>query len=105
MKRFLCPTHIHHLKVQGKSINLDSKQCSICRFEARPLSLIDAARQFENIAESMRIAYENPDYDPFGYTWMDVFKIVNKLIKSCHKDYRKSIIDQILKDVENETIS
>ena len=100
MKRSLCPEHIYHLKVQGKTVQLNTKECSICRWKARPIRLPDMARELEGIAESMRFAYENPDYDPFGYTFTDIFKLMNRFLKSCHKDYRKNFINDLTKDVE-----
>lgn len=100
MTRFLCPQHMHHLKIQGKTVQLNSEKCSICKWKKRPLTLKDAARNLEDIAANMRYAHENPDYDPFGYTYTDIFRLMNRFLKSCHKDYRKSFIKELLEGVE-----
>jgi len=38
MKRYLCPKHIVFLVPGGKPILLDSKKCSVCKFNARKLN-------------------------------------------------------------------
>lgn len=102
MKRYLCSKHIHHLKNENKSVVLSQDKCSICRWEKRPLTLKDMARNLEGIAESMRIAYEDPYYDPFGITYRTIFPLMNKFLKSCHVAYRKQFVDEITEGIEYE---
>ncbi len=103
MKRFLCPQHIHHLKTEGKSVLLSSEKCSICKYEKRPTSLKDTARQLEDIAISMRIAYNDPYYDPFGYSFINPLEeTINKFLKAISPCYAKRFIETISKDVKLE---
>jgi len=100
MKRFLCPKHIHHLKTEGKSVNLDSNQCTICRWEKRPKTLVNIANVLEHIASDMRYAHENPYYDPHGITYHDKFiSVMVDYLQAIHPAYRKQIINKI-KDLE-----
>lgn len=92
MKRYSCLGHVHHVKV-GKSVTMDSQRCSICRFHDRPKSLADVARLFENAAELMRMAHENPDYDPIGLSWAsDVEKAMLTYLRAINPAYRKSVL-------------
>jgi hypothetical protein len=98
-KRYLCPQHIHHLKTQGKSIELSTEKCSVCRWEKRPWTLKDFAVEFKNISENLLFAHDNPDYDPFGITFMgDIEKTVKGFIKSIHPDYRKNFLKALNDD-------
>lgn len=96
MKRYLCPQHIHHLKTEGKSIQLSTEKCSICRWQKRPLSLKDMARELENIAWNLRFVHDEPDYDPFGFTYVGPLeKILNRFYNNMHPDYREGFIKSI----------
>ena len=96
MKRSLCPEHMHHLKTQGKSVTLNSEACTVCRWKKRPLTLQDMARELEMIAESLRIAHEDPYYDPFGITYMgDLERVLNRFYNTMHPDYRANFIKAI----------
>lgn len=101
MKRFLCPKHSHHLKVQGKPVLLSSiVDCSICRWKQRIWTLVDFAQELENIASSMRLAHDNPGYDPMGITYgYDFQDLVKVWIKTIHPDYKESF----LKAMNDET--
>lgn len=99
MKRSLCSNHMYHLKTEGKTATLNQTSCSICRWNDRPLTLKDMARQLEWIAESMRIAHEDPYYDPFGFTYVgDLEKTLNRFYNTMHIDYRDNFIKGIMKD-------
>lgn len=97
MKRFLCPKHSHLLKT--KPTMLSTTECTMCRWENRPMTLKDLARQLEDVAYSMRLAYEDEYYDPHGITWSYPFQdIIKDYLSMIHQDYR----DNFIKDL-NET--
>lgn len=97
-KRMICPDHIHHA-VEGRVVNLSaSAGCSICRYQRRPKTLPDLARMFENAANSMRFAHENPGYDPIGLSWApEVERAMVEYFKAIHPDYRKNLINTLEK--------
>ncbi len=98
MKRFLCPQHSHHLKEKIRSIQLSTSECSICRWEGRPLTLKDVAAELENVVVSMRVAYDDPYYDPFGVTFVKPLQIVVKaFLNSIHESYRKNFLEELNK--------
>ena len=96
MKRYLCPSHSHKLADKTKSILLSTEKCSICRWDKRPHTLKDLARELEYISEAMRFAAEDESYDPFGYTWSKPFEdLVVEYVKMIHVDYRKSFLERL----------
>lgn len=105
MKRNLCQQHLHNLKSIGKGIKLStSDECSVCRWKARRLTLKDAAVRLRIIADNIEYAYNHPDYDPFGHSFMSDFsELINRFIKAINPYYRAGFIQQILKDIEEQS--
>lgn len=102
MKRFLCPKHIHHLKKEGKSVELSTEKCSICKWNKRIWTLADLARQLEDVASSLRESHRDPYYDPFGYGYVQPLQeVIREFIRSMHIDYRKNFI----KGLTNEEVN
>lgn len=102
MKRFLCPSHAHRLKPKARPVQLSTEECSICKWEKRPYTLLDIARELEDIAVSMRVAHESPDYDPFGYSYAYPFQaLILEWFRMMHEDYRKTYINEINKLLED----
>lgn len=96
MKRFLCPQHSHQLKAKTRPVQLSSDECSICRWENRPWTLKDIAVELEIVADSMKFAHDNPEYDPHGVTFLEAFaETIKGFLKSTHPDYKKMFLDQI----------
>ncbi len=96
MKRFMCPEHTYRLKTGSKAVLLSTEQCSICKWDKRPWTLKDFALELEDIACSLHISHENPNYDPFGFTYAPQIEdfIVNWL-KGVNPKYRKSLLKRI----------
>jgi len=100
MKRFLCPEHLHYLKTEGKSLQLSTLNCSICRFKKRLATLADLARDFEGVALDLRFAHENPSYDPHGISFSrNIETTINRYLKAIHPDYRTNFLKAIQKDL------
>lgn len=96
MKRFLCSKHSYHIKDKKRSIQLSTEDCSVCRWENRPWTLKDVATELENVASAMRYAHDDPDYDPFGITFIQPLQIVLKgLLKSIAPSYRKNFLEEL----------
>lgn len=102
-KRYLCPSHAHYLGVKAKPVQLSTEHCTICRWKNRPMSLGDFAREFENIAFNLRIAQEDPEHDPFGFTFAPLIENTTvEWLKMIHKDYRKNFLDRLVKEFDRE---
>jgi hypothetical protein len=98
MKRNVCQNHLHFCKVEGRPITLSIINCSVCKRENRPSNLKDTAMGLESVAENMRFAYDNPDYDPNGITYMsELIKTLNRFYKILDPSYRERFIDYIKK--------
>lgn len=102
-KRYLCPQHAHHLGIKSKPVQLSTEHCTICRWEKRPMTLGDFAREFEGIAYSLRNAQEDPWYDPHGFTFAPLIEDTTvEWLKMIHKDYRKNFLDRLDKEFGRE---
>lgn len=102
-KRYLCPSHAHHLGVKSKPVQLSIEQCTICRWEKRPMTLGDFAREFESIACSLRIAQEDPWYDPHGFTFgPQIEDVTVAWLKGIDKSYRKNFLDRLNEEFKSE---
>lgn len=101
MKRFLCPKHIHHLKTEGKSIELSTEKCTICRWENRPWTLADLAYELEGLAYTLRMVHDSPGYDPHGISYgRDMNNLVLTWMRMIHPDYRKQLLNEIKGEFE-----
>lgn len=103
-KRELCQNHTSYIKNKSCNISKDNPNCSICRWQERPITLKDFARDLEGIAENLRFAHDHPDYDPHGITFLGDFEnVVVKFLNSIDKSYRKNMLESIVGKVRDET--
>ena len=94
MKRFLCPSHSHQLKT--KPVGLSTDNCTVCRWIKRPWTLKDISIELRDVALSMQYCHENPDYDPFGITWVNDFKeVIKGFLKATDPSYRKTFLEEL----------
>ena len=103
MKHNLCYKHAYHKKNKTRPIQLtDEAECSICRWDKRPDTKKDIARKLEDTAYSMRHAFDNPNYDPFGFSYApDMENIILGWIKAINEPYKKQLVDKINQEYEN----
>ena len=95
MKRHLCPSHSGLLKSKKPTL-LDSEKCTICRWEKRPLSIINMGKRFQDL--SIFIEYHRDDVDDLNFQihlFSDIENLINKVYNSMHKDHRDNFINAI----------
>lgn len=96
MKRSICINHINHVRVGKTQTLTEAKDCSICKRINRPISLKDMAKGLEGVSLDMRYAHDNPDYDPFGITFLASFEdLVVRFGKAMSESYRKNFVKKI----------
>jgi len=104
MKRNLCKSHSHLYKEDSKPTMLSStKKCTFCRRKTREPVMRTIARKLESAAIGMKMAHEDPYYDPFGYGFRDdIETAVNLYLKMLHPDYLNDAIETMMEGVKNE---
>lgn len=101
MKRNLCPQHSYGR--YKKPVMLTNDDCSLCRWENRPYTLLDFANALNHISEAMRIAAEDEYYDPHGITYAyDFNRIITEWFKNIHESYRNRAIKEMLEELKYE---
>lgn len=91
--------YIHKVK-QGKRVTIvSSEECSFVKYYNRPRTLKDIAISLENIAECMRLAFEDSDYDPFGFTYnVSLMKTVKSYLNILNPQAKEQFINNISDD-------